>query len=129
MIKRQFDSRVCWLLLLLLVVVIASCNKENNATARLEVRLTDAPGDYQEVNIDIQDVQVNADDGNASSGWKSLNLNKGVYNLMKLTNGLDTLLGEVQLPVGKVSQLRLILGSNNSIKVASQLLALKTPSA
>jgi len=129
MTKKNFDSRLGWLLILIIFISLGSCNKENNATAKLEVRLTDAPGDYQEVNIDIQDVQVNANDGNDSTGWKSLNLNKGVYNLMKLTNGLDTLLGEVQLPVGKLSQLRLILGSNNSIKVASQLLALKTPSA
>lgn len=128
MIKKCFDSRAGWPLLLLFVA-LASCNKDNNATAKLEVRLTDAPGDYQEVNIDIQDVQVNAEDGNTSSGWKSLNVKKGVYNLMKLTNGLDTLLGDVQLPVGKVSQLRLILGSNNSIKVAGQLLLLTTPSA
>jgi hypothetical protein len=44
---------------------------------------------------------------------------------------LDTLLGDIELPAGKVSQLRLILGSNNSIKVAGQvlLLPLTTPSA
>jgi len=130
MIKKQFDSRVSWLLLLLFAVAMTSCNKDNNATARVEVRLTDAPGDYQEVNIDIQDVQVNSDDGTPSEGWKSLNLsNKGIFNLMKLTNGLDTLLGEVQLPVGKISQLRLILGSNNSIKVSDQTVLLTTPSA
>src|SRR5258706_1005128 len=132
MIAKYFDSRVSLLFLLVSVVVMTSCNKENNATAMLEVRLTDSPGDYQEVNIDIQDVQVNADDGNTSAGWKSLNLNnsnKGIYNLMKLTNGLDTLLGEAQLPVGKVSQLRLILGNNNSIKVAGQQRLLTTPSA
>ena len=131
MMKNYLDSRTGWLLLLLGVALV-SCNKDNNSTARLEVRLTDAPGDYQEVNIDIQDIQVNADDGNGSGGWQSLNLkNKGVYNLIKLTDGLDTLLGDIQLPVGKVSQLRLILGSNNSIKVAGQTqsLPLTTPSA
>ena len=128
MIRKNFDSRMGWLLLLLFVALV-SCNKDNNPTAKLEVRLTDAPGDYQEVNIDIQDVQVNVEDGSPSSGWKSLTVKKGVYNLMKLTKGLDTLLGDAQLPVGKVSQLRLVLGSNNSIKVAGQILLLTTPSA
>src|SRR5260221_8609379 len=128
MIKKHFESRASWLLLLFAAALV-SCTKENNSMARLEVRLTDALGDYQEVNIDIQDVQVNAEDGNASTGWKSLSLNKGVYNLMKLTNGLDTLLGNVDLPVGKVSQVRLILGTDNSIKVAGQLALLTTPSA
>lgn len=112
-----------------LILLAASCSKDNTQTATLQVALTDAPGDYQEVNIDIQDVQVNADAGNSNSGWVSLNIKKGVYNLLKLTNGLDTLLGTVTLPVGKVSQIRLILGSNNTVKIADQFFSLATPSS
>src|SRR6185369_14070838 len=96
-----------WLLLLVLVVLaliwtlLISCSThESSVPASLEVRLTDAPGDYQQVNIDIQDVQVKADGDSSSSGWQSINVNKGVYDLMKLTNGLDTLLGDIQLPAG-----------------------------
>src|SRR6185369_13880870 len=114
--------------LLIISVTLVMCSKENAQTSTLQVRLTDAPGDYEEVNIDIQDVQVNSD-ASSNSGWKSLNIKKGVYNLLKLTNGLDTLLGEAQLPQGRVSQIRLILGSNNSLKVLGQAHALNTPSA
>jgi hypothetical protein len=71
MIKNYFDSRSGWLLLLLLAGALVSCNTDHNSTSRLEVRLTDAPGDYQEVNIDIQDIQLNAEDGNGSGGWQS----------------------------------------------------------
>jgi len=104
-----------------------SCSDKDGASARLEVRLTDAPGDYQQVNIDVQDVQVNSttDEG----GWTSLDVKKGVYDILKLTNGLDTLLCEGQLPAGKISQVRLILGNNNSLKINDQLIALTTPSA
>jgi hypothetical protein len=116
-----------WLLVFAGIAFSSCDNKDNVSNARVEVRLTDAPGDYQEVNIDIQDVQVNVEDD--SSGWKSINMQKGVYDLMKLTNGLDTLLGGVDLPAGKVSQIRLILGDNNSILVAGQVFDLKTPSA
>lgn len=119
------------LLFLSFVLFVASCSKDSNVqTATLQVRLTDAPGDYQEVNVDIQDVQVhNADSSATNSGWISLNVTKGVYNLLQLTNGLDTLLGSATIPAGKISQLRLILGSNNTVKVGGQSFSLTTPSA
>jgi len=43
---------------------LASCSDDDSSdattggTANLTVRMTDAPGDYDEVNIDIQDVQI-----------------------------------------------------------------------
>ncbi len=92
----------------------------------MEVRLTDSPGDYQEVNIDIQDVQVNPE--TSESGWQSLNIKKGIYNLLNLANGLDTLLGIALLPVGHLSQIRLVLGTNNTLKMNDQIIALTTPS-
>jgi len=113
---------------LLLSVIWLACS-EDNQQAKLEVRLTDAPGDYQEVNIDIQEVQIHASEGEQSGGWQSLEISKGVYNLLDFTNGLDTLLGSVELPAGRVSQIRLILGDNNTIKDNGQLYELSTPSA
>ena len=75
------------------------CSNDSKTTM-LEIRLTDAPGDYEAVNIDIQGVEVNAADGN--TGWISMDIHKGVYNLLKLANGLDTLLGRIELPTGKI---------------------------
>jgi len=98
-----------------------------NGKAHLVVKLTDAPGDYQQVNVDIQDVQVNTEDD--STGWISLEINEGIYDLHTLTNGLDTLLGETDLPVGRISQIRLILGDNNTVMVDSAIYDLKAPSA
>jgi len=106
-----------------------ACNNGNEGSAaHLEVHLTDAPGDYQQVNIDVQDVQVNVSSSD-DNGWTSLDVKEGVYDLLKLTNGLDTLLGKIDLPPGKVAQIRLILGTNNSIRVHDQLIPLSTPSA
>jgi hypothetical protein len=105
-----------------------SCS-DDSKYARLEVRLTDAPGDYEEVNINIQGVQVHAEDGEQGGGWKSLDINSGMYNLLELTNGLDTLLGTIELPAGKVSQVRLILGDGNNLKMNGATIPLKTPSA
>ncbi len=103
-----------------------ACSNESEPMARVEVRLTDAPGDYQAVYVDIQGVEINAQD---DSGWISLDVNEGIYNLLDLTNGLDTLLGTAEIPAGKVNQIRLILGPNNSIKVENETTLLTTASA
>jgi len=113
---------------LFLSVIWLACSNDNDQTARLEVRLTDAPGDYEEVNIDIQSVEINTDDG--ETGWRTLdNIETGVYNILELTNGLDTLLASAELPAGRISQIRLILGEENSIKVGGETFPLSTPSA
>ena len=123
------------------LAAFTSCSKDDearsgNATgnAKLQVRLTDAPGDYEEVNIDIQSVQIhtNQNAGNNDGGWQTLShINSGVYNLLDFANGHDTLLASASLPAGKISQIRLILGNNNSIKLEDDatVYPLSTPSA
>jgi hypothetical protein len=108
-----------------------SCTEDDNGggTAMLEVRMTDAPGNYEEVIVDIQDVQVKASDDDSEEGWISLDVNEGKYDLLKLTNGLDTLLGTAELPAGRISQVRLVLGNENTVKVDGILEGLVTPSA
>src|SRR5215203_1965455 len=116
------------LIILLVPFILWSCDNHDGETARLEVRLTDAPGDYEEVNVDIQGVEIHSEDGNPSQGWMSLEVRKGVYNLLEFTNGLDTLIASAELPAGKLSQIRFILGENNSLKVSGDVVPLKTPS-
>jgi hypothetical protein len=107
---------------------LTSCKKDNEGTARLQVRLTDAPGNYQAVHVDIRGIEINSGDG--ETGWVALqSIRPGVYDLLKLTGGLDTLLATEELPAGRISQIRLILGENNSVKTGGQVYALKTPSA
>lgn len=120
-----------WAVVGFAVLVVVSCDDDDDSVdrAQIEVRLTDRPGDYEEVNIDIQDVQVNPSDDNQS--WISLmdNNDKGIYDLLTLTNGQDTLLGTVSLTANKLSQIRLILGTNNTVKVNGEVFDLITPSA
>lgn len=116
------------LIFLLLPFLWLSCDSDNDQTARLEVRLTDAPGDYQEVNVDIQAVEIHRGQDETSGGWTSLTIQKGIYNLLELTNGLDTLIASAELPAGQVSQIRFVLGENNSLKVDGNTVPLNTPS-
>ncbi len=107
---------------------MTSCKKDSEGTARLQVRLTDAPGDYEAVHVDIKGIEINSGEGD--NGWVALkNIHTGVYDLLKLTGGLDTLLASEELPAGHISQIRLILGENNTVKTNGQVFALKTPSA
>ena len=63
------------LMSLFLLVVFQSCsnnsNDEINKTARVQLKLVDAPGDYLEVNVEIIDIQYNSseDDGWLEKFW------------------------------------------------------------
>ncbi|MDQ3071701.1 MAG: DUF4382 domain-containing protein [Bacteroidota bacterium] len=105
------------------LAVFFACQK--NASYPIQVRMTDAPGDYDEVNIDLQSVEVHTEE----DGWVTLNTNKGIYDLTNLTNGTDVMIADDELPSGKISQVRLVLGTNNTLKVDSITYDLETPSA
>ncbi len=115
-------------MLILLVsafTILSGCNK--NKQAKLSVYLTDDPANYSEVNIDIQQVLINVSDG--GENWKELPITPGIYNLLNFRNGLDMLLGTIELPAGKVSQIRMVLGPNNTVKEGNTIYDLQTPSA
>jgi hypothetical protein len=117
------------LMYLFLVTGLVTACSNDDSNAKLEIRLTDAPGDYEEVNIDIQEVEIHTSSGEQKSGWQTLDIKPGIYNVLEFTNGLDTLLGSIELPAGRVSQIRLILGDENSVKIDGVTKPLATPSA
>jgi hypothetical protein len=98
-------------------------------SGRVIVRLTDSPGDYEEVNVEIIDVQIHRSDGNSEAGWESLGANEAVYNLLDLTSGIETVLADATIPAGNIGQIRLILGDNNTVVIDGQEISLSTPSA
>lgn len=111
----------------LLVVQMTSCDKDtsNDKQAQLTVRMTDAPANYDAVMVDVQGVEVTGDGGSAVM----LNTTAKVYNLLELTNGVNVLIATGDVNAGTVSQIRLILGTNNSVKVKGVVYPLTTPSA
>jgi len=134
--KQNMKTRLVISALILTLVsltVLNSCKKDetSNGNARLQVYLTDDPGDYEAVYIDVKDVQINVT-GDSSNGWQSLqNVNAAAYDLLKLVNDDDTLLADANIPSGRLHQMRLILGTENYVKIqgTSQLIKLETPSA
>ena len=111
----------------LLVGLITGCNKNSNE-GRIVVRLTDSPGDYEKVNIDLKAVQIHRSNSNDESGWITLNTNEGIYDLLELTDNVTTVIADDYLPAGQISQMRLVLGENNSVVIGGEEIPLATPS-
>jgi len=51
--------------------------------------------------------------------WSDLQINPGIYDLLTLRNGQDTLLGANFIPQGKIIKIKITLGTNNSIMADS----------
>lgn len=120
--------RPLWLLLILLPAGLYSCEAEDPGpdltSTSLYVKLMDKPGTYEEVNIDILVVGVIINDT-----LHSLYTNAGIYNLLDFTGRNDTILASKSVPVGYLSQIRLVLGDNNTVKKDGIEYELKAPSA
>lgn len=115
----------------LMVTSFISCKKSDDADeATLQIRMTDAPTALEEVNVDIRTVMVKyRDDANDSTlNWVTLNTQAGVYNLLSLQNGIDTLLATGTIPERQIKEIRLILGPNNTVKNNGTIYPLTIPS-
>lgn len=53
------------------------------------------------------------------SVWDTLNIRAGVYNLLDLSNGVDTILASDLTIAGRINRIKLILGDNNSVVIDS----------
>lgn len=108
-------------------IVLISCQKDNESgSTTLKIRMTDAPLLADSVNVDIREVRVNY--RGDSSGWVNLNTNAGIYNLLGLQNGVDTLVAVGVIPSNSVKEIRFVLGPDNSIVVAGVNYPLTIPS-
>lgn len=115
------------------MAALGSCSNNDDSrlsdSARLKLFLTDAPGDYDAVNIDVQDVMINVS-SDEDMGWESLpGVNAGIYDLLELTGGLNVLLADNELPPGELKQVRLVLGAQNTVVIDGETYPLDTPSA
>jgi len=113
-------------------IAFYSCSKNSDdtgGTSTVHVRLTDAPTVYEEVNVDIREVKIKfSDDSSNTSGWVTLNTFPGIYRLLDLQNGVDTLLATGAFPFQTIKEIRFVLGPNNTIKDAGVVYPLTVPS-
>jgi len=119
--------------------VSAPTSPSGNGTLR--IAMTDAPAcGFDAVNVTIQKVRVHQSSSasDTDSGWSDIVLSPAKrVNLLSLTNGVLSELGQTPLPTGRYTQLRLVLADNsntsplaNSVVLTSDKseVALTTPS-
>lgn len=141
----KYIRRVCLALGIVSIPLILffSCRKEATDTKipegqqRVRIRLTDNPVNYDAVNVDIQQVIVQIipdscrgrgdrnnndcydEDEYRCSVWDTLDIRPGVYNLLDLSNGVDTLLANGLTLEGRINKIKIVLGDNNSVVIDS----------
>ena len=124
---KKTNILLSFLLFIIAGFTIQSCSKSDSASTSypINIRMTDEPGPYDAVNVDIKAVEITGNNSKAVT----LNVNPGIYNLLDFSNGLDTLIAYGNLEDPTVQQIRLILGPNNTVVVKNVSYPLSTPSA
>jgi hypothetical protein len=145
--KMQRNIVLPLLAIIFIMTAFFACQKEiapgsisNNGKTKFSVFLTDGPLDFQKVLIDIRGIEVKldtcrheGDDDHDDPGcddhhdslashceiWDTLPDHPGVYDLLTLRNGTDTLLASGFVLHGKIIRIKFILGNNNSLMVDS----------
>ncbi len=114
------------LLLVPISFLFISCKKDEPIRyGTYELHLCDSPGNYEHVYLDIQQVSVMVE----GVGWEDVATSPGVVDILEYNNGLDLLLGSKSVPAGKLIQIRLILGPNNTLVENGNTHTLVIPSA
>jgi hypothetical protein len=127
-------------------ITITACKKSDSAQApagsqqHLTLYLTDGPGFFDSVLVDIKSVKVLVDTsantrrhddndwddvgdregrnprrGDSSLVWQNLNIAAGIYDILHLRNGLDTVLAATSIPKGAIRMLKIEIGTRNSL--------------
>lgn len=98
-------------------VLFVACggSSSGSASGTMNVHLVDGPvSGYQAINVNIQSVEISG-----NGGWITLGSPNKTYNLLSLTGGVSEMLAAgATLPAGHYSQMRLILGSGNTVKLS-----------
>jgi hypothetical protein len=113
--------------LALLFMMACSKDDNNNSTGEdtpMKIRLTDNPGNYDEVNVHIIGIEIIRE-----GGRMTLPTQQGIFNLLDYAGANDTILADTLVPTGRINQIRLILGDSNTVVVDGVSYPLQTPSA
>ena len=106
---------------------MVSCGEDNLTSDNIhavEIYLTDDPLDAEEVNIEILSVILVGED---TTQVIELNTLSGIYNLLDFQGDIDTLIASGNYDLDHIKQIRLVLGTNNTIKIDGEVFPLEIP--
>ena len=119
-------KKINFFIFTLILISFYSCSNSESGTNNMEgiapkisVKLVDAPGDFDEVNVNVVGVMIKMDDSDDDSGWINLDMiNTGIIDLLNLTGGVNqVLVDRFPIPAGTLKQIRLVLGDGNTIVI------------
>lgn len=123
------------------MLIFSACTKtgiDASAGGKVAVYLTDGPGEYDSVFIDIQKVEVKIDTSSTHKNdddrckddddrddhqkrkddygeWVDINFTPAIIDVLSLRNGVETKLGEANILTGTVRKIRITLGTQNRV--------------
>jgi len=115
-VKKTICGLITLLIFSSLIAFGVGCGQTSVAqTGTLEIRVIDAPPEYDIATIDItfSKVEVHkAGDGEQEGGWITVSIAQGRFDLLRLeANDLEALLATDEVTPGTYTQLRIIIDS------------------
>jgi hypothetical protein len=128
-----------------LAVFLSACTKNDIKASRgnVSIFLTDGPGEFDSVFIDITKVEVKVDNDSLHKHhddhgkddddrddhekrkdgygeWVDINFTPAIIDILSLRNGVETKLGDANIAAGTVRKIRITLGSQNRVVVGGK---------
>jgi len=106
---------------LLSIIIWTSCSDQSTnvdpveQNGRLKMYLVDSPSTLDSVIICVTRVEVHKSGSDSTSGWFVINDSTRYFDLLLLTNGASSVLGDTTLTAGKYTQIRLIIGTGSYV--------------
>jgi hypothetical protein len=93
----------------------------------IQVYVKDAVGPWEHVNVTFDTVRVHKANSSDDSGWIDLSIENGTLDLVQFVN-VSALLGEGKVPVGKYTQLRIIVINATGVMIDGTQVNFTVPS-
>ena len=112
------------------LTLLTGCKNDmdSSGTTKVEIRMTDAPGNFDAINLSVKEIILHAD-----GKPYVFAVERGIFNILDFrigTSNPDILVASGEMPSGEITEVRLVLDdSGNSIVVNGIKSELKTPSA
>lgn len=108
-------------------VSLASCSTDNtnttDGTTPVTIQITDAPGYYDKIFLDIDHIEVITE-----GGKEIIDVDRDPFDILSYREGDFLVLAEHDVPSGRLQEVRLVLDDDNTIVVDGVSHDLTTPS-
>ncbi len=117
MLNQFFDSCPSMRTALILFCALWSvrCQDPTNTsfTGDFRIKLVDAPGAFDQVNIVVRRISVHRASAGPSFGWTVISEDVATYDLMQLRNGISATIVSATLPSGAYDGIKVLFGPSN----------------